>query len=303
MKKVLLLGGDGFLGKNIQDELKANNVKYTVCSKDCADSNSINCDLLESDDLTKTFEGFTDIVYLVTLGAAKESMENPLEYQNKELKIMYKVIEACKNNGIKKIVFASSGGTVYGNCSDEFINESHITVPISYYGLTKLTLERILLLQNSLYGMENVILRISNPFGDYQRRNSSVGVIPIFTQKILNNEEIVIYGDGSNIRDYIDCGNVAKAFLLALNYNVNSNYLPVFNISSKTPLSINDIISIIEDELDKKAIVTHVSQRGFDVNRVCLDNTYSIEQLGNYYSGDVVNDIKNYVRKNKYKGR
>ena len=205
-------------------------------------------------------------------------------------------MEKCRNSGIRKVIYASSGGTIYGN-NIKANREDDKTEPINHYGICKLTCEKILMLYNKLYGMNNVVLRLANPYGKYQRIESGVGVITALTVEAITNNRLCIWGDGENIRDFIDVRDVAKAFIKAISWNGSEKLCtPIFNVGSGIPISVNQVIQIIGDTLGKKLETNYMPARKFDVRSNYLDMCKAEKYLGLSTSADVKNDIKRHVK-------
>ena len=128
------------------------------------------------------------------------------------------MLEVAQKNNIRKVIFVSSGGTVYGIPQEVPIKESHPTEPICSYGIGKLAIEKYLNLFHLLHGMDYCVLRLANPFGERQRVAAEQGAVTVFLDKALRNEEIAIWGDGSVVRDYFYVGDAVSAMTKALAY-------------------------------------------------------------------------------------
>ncbi len=169
---------------------------------------------------------------------------------------------------IKKIVFVSSGGTVYGVPKSIPISEIHPRQPICSYGITKKTIEDYLYMFNYLYGLDYNVFRLSNPYGERQNPLYAQGVIPVFLKKILLNEEIVIWGDGSVRRDYIYIKDAIIPLVKSLNHNSNNK---VFNLGSGKGYSVNELLEMIKDITKAGAKVKYTEGRKLDVPVSVLD--------------------------------
>ena len=298
MEKVLIIGGTGFIGKNIIRVLKEHNVItgcYDLVDKNYGDYNYIG-NVIYDNDLDSIISEYDKIVYLITSVSPKKSMENPTESYVNDIPLLLKVLDIAKENNIKRVVFASSGGTVYGDNGNNKSKESDFNEPLNHYAICKLTSEKILEMYNKLYNMENISLRISNPFGYGQNPNSNVGAITVFANKILNNEEITLFGDGNIVRDYIDVSSVALAFYQALQCDFQTiDTTPVFNIGSGNGLSLNEIINIISETLGLEPKINYQLARKFDVSYNVLDTTKAEKYLGYKHDDDEIENIKKYV--------
>jgi UDP-glucose 4-epimerase len=178
---------------------------------------------------------------------------------------------------INKIIFISSGGTVYGQPQYLPIDEKHPTNPLVSYGITKLTVEKYLLMFQHLHGIKSNILRVTNPFGPRQRVETAQGAVTVFLHRALQQKPIEIWGDGTITRDYIYIGDVANAFASAVNY---SGPHSVFNISSGLGTSLNELVEILGRVLDRQIEHHHLAGRPFDVPVSILDNTLAKKELG-----------------------
>lgn len=179
-----------------------------------------------------------------------------------------RLLEAARNHNIKKIVYLSSGGTVYGNPKYTPIGEEHPTNPISSYGITKLAIEKYLFAFNEVYGFNSVVLRVSNPFGPWQSNCGVQGVIGTFLRLALEGKEIEVWGDGTVVRDFIYVDDVIDAITSALNYQGKE---VVFNIGAGVGTNINEIIFLLENALKKRIVVNYLPGRNIDVRENVLD--------------------------------
>lgn len=279
--KVLVMGGTGFIGKNICQLLDENKVEYDVYSNNLnSEKNHFFGNILEDKKFENIIKGYDSIVYLIASGFSQAFLSKPSETYKEEISSMIKTLDCCVKNNVKRVVFASSGGTVYGSGNGVKQKETDLPNPMNHYGICKLTNEKILLLYNELYGMENICLRVANPYGKGQNVSSGVGLITTVINKILNDEEIIVFGDGKTVRDYIDIKTVAEAFYSAIKWDFDKKILPVFNVGSGQELSVNDIIKIVQDSLEKEGKLIYKEKRPFDVEYSCLDLEKTKEILG-----------------------
>ena len=170
-----------------------------------------------------------------------------------------------------KFVYFSSGGTVYGNRTDlkPFV-ENDVMAPISYYGWSKQMMENSIHYVHRTAGLKYLILRPSNPYGHGQNIHARQGLIAVAMGKILAAEPIEVWGNGSNIRDYIYIDDLAEAVVQLLEKNV---YNTTVNIGSGEGASINDIIHILRDVVDEEVKVDYKPARSVDVSHMILDTT------------------------------
>ena len=306
MKKILVIGGNGFIGTNVVQYLVQK--KYLVGVYDLSSGSEKGVEYYEgniNDDpnFERILSQYDTIIYLLSAIMPQMSMEDPLSSYQTDIPLLLIVLEACKKNNIKRVIYASSGGTVYGD-SNIPNQEDKVTNPINHYAICKLTCEKILCLYNSLYNMENVILRIANPYGIGQRLESGVGAVTIFTKSIISYSKIRIYGDGENIRDYIDVRDVAKMFECAIRWAYEKQVPPIFNVGSGKGYSLLQLIEIISNELGIKAIVEFVPRREFDIKCSILDMSKTKSFFHFECEQDSESSIRQYVRllKKRYSG-
>lgn len=298
MKRVLVIGGNGFIGGNIVDYFLNRNCEigvYDLKKGLKAGVTYFSGDIINDDRLEQIVAGYETIVYLISAIMPQKSMDEPLSSYLTDVPLMIRTLETAKESGVRRIVYASSGGTIYGDSEVANIEDKPLN-PINHYAICKLTCEKILFLYNDLFGMENVVLRIANPYGRGQRLESGVGAITTFTRHILADEKIDLYGDGRNVRDYIDVEEVARAFYLAVEWKFEKNITPVFNVGSGKGLSLNDIIKLISEYLKVSPKISFLPQRKFDVRCNYLDMNKSKQYLGFCPNGIPEEGIKKYVQ-------
>jgi UDP-glucose 4-epimerase len=174
------------------------------------------------------------------------------------------------------IIFLSSGGTVYGIPKQIPIPENHQTQPQCSYGIVKLTIEKYLAFYHLTYGINYRIIRLANPYGPGQL-NLKQGVIGAFLLRVLKNEQLVVWGDGTIVRDYIYISDTINALVLAAEYQGKER---IFNIGSGSGRSILEIINEIENIIDKKTNTIFSVKREFDVSISILDISLAEKELG-----------------------
>lgn len=301
MEKVLVIGGSGFIGSNICKYLESKNIK---CS---------SYDIRENSDVKESYVGdilndlqFEDIVrkhdsliYLITTVSPKKSMENPDSSYVNDVPLLIKTLDVCLKVGLKRVVFASSGGTIYGNNEGKKSLEDDQLDPINHYAICKLTCEKILQMYNKLYSMENISLRISNPYGIGQNPNSGVGVITTFANQIINEENINLFGNGDITRDFIDVNYVANAFYLATIWKFDKSIHPIFNIGSGQGISLKEIISIVSDVLEIEPKINYLPEREFDVKTNILNIDKARKYLGYEHINNEEENIRKYIKQLK----
>ena len=179
-------------------------------------------------------------------------------------------------NGVRKIVFPSSGGTVYGIPTRLPVSETDSTDPISSYGILKLACEKYLSLFERLHGIGFVALRYGNPYGMGQDPGRKFGAVAVFLDALLRGNEIEIWGDGSNVRDFLYVDDAIEATLRAVRYNGRAR---VFNVGSATGTSLLELIRLLEAATGRAAHVLYRQRRKSDVPAIVLDISRAVQEL------------------------
>ena len=148
------------------------------------------------------------------------------------------ILENAKKNGVKKVIFASSGGTIYGECGSKAPDEKAYADPLSPYGIAKYSVEYYLKYYRAVYGLKYTILRYGNVFGPRQDPHGEAGVIAIFSGKMLKGERVTVFGDGKQMRDYVYVADVVRANVLALKKGDNE----IINIGTQQATSVNRLV-------------------------------------------------------------
>ncbi|WP_294324242.1 NAD-dependent epimerase/dehydratase family protein [uncultured Chryseobacterium sp.] len=294
--KYIILGGNGFIGSYIVDVLLENNQEVTVFDiagekfrKPLPSVNYIYGSIDDHQLLKDIFKENDILIHCISTTVPLTSNKN-IEYDiETNLLNSVKIFRiACEQN-IKRIVYLSSGGAIYGEINDIFINESAPTHPISSYGIVKLAIEKYLAYFSSNYGIEYNIVRPSNPYGPRQNPFNNQGVISVFLGKILNDEAIEVWGDGEISKDYVFVNDLADSIFQA---SICTEISQIFNIGSGKSTSINEIIKIIKGITKKEFTIKYHNTNKFDVKNVCLDIQKAKDKLNYLPKVDLVNGIE-----------
>lgn len=270
-----MLGGSGFLGSYVVDALCE--AGYNVSSFDRYPERfrgkNEKIDFHQADfgnrgELELILKRGIDFVFhLVSSTIPQSSNDDPMFDVQSNVIESIALLEMCVKYSVKKIIFISSGGTVYGMPEKMPISETHPTLPLCSYGITKLTIENYLHLFYVLHGLKYSVLRLSNPYGPRQDPLGKQGAVAVFMNKILRGEEVIVWGDGSVVRDYIHASDFARSCVVML----DSDKTGVYNVGAGKGTSINELIFLLEQVLDRKAKVKYLPGRGFDVPALYLD--------------------------------
>ena len=286
--KNLLLGAAGFIGTNLAIELAKNpknkltlvdrNKDYfkTVVKMNIGNINVMESNLTFDMDFDSILKGQDVVYHLVSTTVPTTSNQHISQELVSNVIFSANLFEACIRCGVEKVVFISSGGTVYGKESDCPLKEKTATNPISSYGVQKITIEKLLYLYRYMYGLDYRIIRLANPYGPYQRPNGVLGAVTTFTYKALQGEKITVYGDGSVVRDFIYIDDAIKAIMKIVE---GENKHRTFNLGCGYGTSIKKVLETIEKVLGIKLNVSYVEGRKVDVPVNYLD----ISRYEKYY--------------------
>ena len=277
--KISIIGAAGFIGQSLVNHLGNKiNIKLKLIDtkdrikilmkKETINQHEINYINYNNEKSIEESLKNTDIlINFFTLTNPQTSMSNDYLKSLEEIKINSLIFKYSNFFKIKKIIFISSGGAVYGKTNKFPINEQYHPNPISAYGISKLCSEKFL----SLYrDIDSVSLRISNAYGPLQFKNTKIGFISNAIDKIINNKVINIWGNLDIIKDYIYIDDICKAIeIIIYTKNLKSD---LYNLSNSKGISIDKILKIIEISLNKKSKIKYYQFRDFDINKNILSN-------------------------------
>ena len=281
MKNILLLGGTGFIGKNVIDYFLCNsNVNIIIVARNI---NRLDENNLNSKRITIKKGSISDfnfikniiidynvdvVVHLISSIISSSSSEDFYEEMENVIIPTFRIIDFICNDKVK-FIFFSSGGTIYGK-SNVKLHESNSLQPINYYGHSKLIIEDYIKFKNRTSNLLYLIIRPSNVFGKYQRVISQQGFIAVATHKILNKELLEIWGDGNAKRDFIDVYDLTEVLYSLLKMNVTNK---IINVGSGTSTKIIDLVRLIEEKLNLRANLVYKNKRIVDLDEMvlCID--------------------------------
>lgn len=272
MAKVFVTGGTGFIGSHIVELLLQEGHQIMVLTS----SSSIHPNLQHLQTKIKIVRGDfgnyqlmlqylqeTDIiVHIAWTTVPKTASENPIYDAQTNIIGSIHLLEAAVKAKVKKVIFVSTGGALYGIPQYTPIDEEHPIRPISAYGISKMAFERYLHFFYQNKGLDYTIFRIANAYGTRQNLTKNQGVIGVWLQKIKENQAIEIWGDGTVVRDYIYVQDVAKIIVKGIQYQGRQK---VFNVGSGQGYSLNEILSVCKEVSQKKPSVSYLDGRSFDV--------------------------------------
>lgn len=287
MKRALVIGGGGFIGRHLclglcksgWDVYVADiaSLQRDFLGSDNAVKGTFCLDLTQVEDFAPYLEGIDVVFYLASTTLPQTSNEEPVFDVVSNLVPVIRFLESARNFRSLRVIYASSGGTIYGPTSDCPISEEHPNRPVCSYGIVKLAVEKYFHLYRQLHGVDSYVLRLANPYGVGQNGNRPQGAIGVFLSRILSGQPISLWGDGSVVRDYIHIRDVVSAFLSTAEYR-GQEWL--FNIGSGGGTSLNELLDIILTVSGRDVDITRHPSRHFDVPVNVLNIGRAKSQLG-----------------------
>ena len=307
----LITGGAGFIGSTLTDTLLKNGKEvialdnfddyYDIELKKQNVINNLNnpyyklyegsiCDekILDNIFLNNNIE---NVVHLAACAGVRNSFITPVKYVKMNIEGTVNLLEKMKDFNVKKIIFSSSS-SVYGNCdADKFCEDMNDLRPISPYAVTKLAGEQILYTYSKNYNINSICLRLFTVYGPKQRPDLAIRK---FFELIQKNEPISIYGDGTTIRDYTYISDVINGICAAIDYK--KTLFEIINIAGGRPITLNEMIEILEKIIGKKAIINYLPFQKGDVYKTNADITKAKELLNYIPQVSFEQGIKNYIQ-------
>lgn len=282
--RVLIVGAAGFIGCGVARALEGAGIGVRLA--DTATRLERCRDLLAGQD-ARVFDfstqrappglldGIDAMIHLGCTTNPAHSMDAMAFDADSNIGSSIRLFEAARDAGIRRVVFSSSGGTVYGVPAELPVRESAATDPLSAYGVSKLAIEKYLAI---CPGVDGISLRLANPYGVFQLRGAAVGVIARYLLVVSRGGPLEVWGDGSVVRDYIAIDDVAEAFVAAAS---GRDVAPgAYNIGSGSGASIADIIDIVFRVSGRRVPVNYLAARGYDVPAIVLESSRFARETG-----------------------
>jgi UDP-glucose 4-epimerase len=299
MTKCVIFGGNGFIGSHLAERLVHEGFEVKIfdtfntgthnLDSIINDIEIIRGDFLNKEDLSRALKNVELVFHYISTTNPVTAANNPIFDVESNIIGSIRLFQTAIENKIERIIFPSSGGTIYGPVQEDLIKETHPLNPVNPYAISKLTIEKYLNYFNYSSGMNYFILRYSNPYGERQNPLGNQGVIPIFLNKIKNNEHPVIYGNGSAIRDYIYIDDAIDATMAILKSNTKET---LFNVGSGQETSINQLISVMSNVTNHRVDPVYKENSGLYLPKIVLDISRIRKETGWSPKTDIKEGIK-----------
>ncbi len=284
--KILVTGGAGFIGSHVAQAFK--NAGHEVLAVDDLSRGKRGnlppgvgletADLRDRAALEKVFAGFGPeaVCHHAAQVSVRDSVADPIFDADVNVKGSLTLLEACVRHRVKRFLFASTGGAIYGEQEKFPAAEDHPARPLSPYAVAKLAVEKYLFFYEQTYGLPWTALRYSNVYGPRQDPHGEAGVVAIFTERLLKGETPVINGDGGQTRDFVYVEDVARANLAALERGVTG---PV-NVATGRETSVNEVFGVLRDLTRSRADEVHGPAKPGEQRRSVLDPSLAQKVMG-----------------------
>lgn len=306
MPDVLVLGADGFIGSHLCDSLTADG--YTVRAFDRfpgGEARNVRAahglelfrgDFLNRNDLERSLAGVRFVVHLVSTTTPATSGSDPAFDVETNVRGSVELFDLCAKAGIERVMFASTGGAIYGRDVARPLREDDLAAPVSPYAIGKLAIEGYLRFFREARGLDSIVLRVSNPYGERQPVEGAQGAVPIFLRRMLLDQPITVFGDGSMVRDYVYVRDLARMMSSVLGRPALHH---CYNVGSGRAITVLELLRELEHASGALATVEHAPDRPTDVHRVLLDTSRFEEEFDLRASvplADGLRDTAEYVR-------
>jgi len=304
---VLILGGNGFIGSHITDLLLKEGHRVSIFDRaseqfrpPLKDVRYIFGSFGDPFSMGEALSGIDMVYHLVNTTLPGTSNLDPVADVQDNLVSTLRLLDLMEKAGVKRILFLSSGGTVYGNPETVPIPETHPINPICSYGVVKAAIENYLYMYRHLHGLSPVVIRPSNAYGPRQGHLGIQGVISTYLHRVLQGQSLAVWGDGSIVRDYIYVEDLARLCVTA----GLSGGTGTYNAGSGRGHTINDIISLISKVTGTEPEVRYLEKRSFDVKETVLDASRALKDFGWSATTDLMEGIsKHWDWLKKYYGK
>jgi UDP-glucose 4-epimerase len=295
--RCLVVGGNGFIGSHVVDALARRGHRVSAfdrfgaigASFDSLGVRRITGDFLSRSDLSKAVAGHEIVVHCLSTTSPATADDEPSLDITTNVAQSVQLLQVCVEAGVRRVAYASSGGAIYGDQPKRVFSETDLALPTSPYAIGKLAVEGYLRYFRKKFGLDYVVFRISNPYGPRQHPQKRQGVIPISLRRIAEGEPVVVYGDGSMVRDYLYVEDLAA--MMARMVDAQTNY-DVYNIGSGVGTSVNELLEVIRTVVRRPFAVVHEDVPPTFVDHVTLDVARIAEEFGDVATTDLETGIR-----------
>ncbi len=278
MTRCLVLGGNGFIGRHVVRTLADRDIEPMVGDLvPNPEAPFVWVDYTNEDSLQHALRGIDVVVHLAWSTVPQSATDNPAQDVVTNVLGSLNLFTVCVAQRVRRVVFCSTGGAIYGTPNQLPIPETHSLDPFSSYGITKLAVEKYLIMFSRLYGLEYLILRPGNAYGEGQTSHWGQGVISACLDAAQTGRPFIVWGDGTVVRDYVHVTDIARAIAMAVTTHSPNHIL---NIGTGQGLSINDLIALIKTITGRAVNVKYISGRLIDAPVNILDASVAREVLG-----------------------
>ena len=283
--KIIVTGGAGFIGSHVSDALlEAGHEVHIIDDLSGGSAENIHSDAqfhqldIRSPEVKQLWqnEQFETLYHFAAQMDVRKSVADPSYDADVNIRGLINLMEAGRDNSLRKVVFASTGGAIYGEPDYVPQDEQHVMQPLSPYGIAKLSSEKYLFFYSDTYSIPFVALRYGNVYGPRQNPHGEAGVVAIFSERLLDGEQPVINGDGRQTRDYVFVSDIVDANLKALSHEGSG----IFNIGTGVETDVVELFSILRDELAPEAPIEHGPGKAGEQKRSVLSYDLAASELG-----------------------
>ncbi len=292
MSKIVIFGGNGFIGKHLVralaleghqnsifvfDRFSSYENDGTKPFEELSNVTVVVGDFFNRDEVNKVLSDTDFVFHLIWTTNPATSQNDPFIDIDTNLRSSVELFELCVENNVKKVMFFSSGGAVYGNIDSNTIDEDDAPQPLSPYAISKLAVEHYLRYFKRTHGLDYMVYRVANPYGPGQNIQGKQGVIPIFMHKYNSKELITIFGNGLMTRDYLYIDDLVR--MVVNSYKAKNRY-ETYNIGSGIGVTINELVRTIESHTGYSVKKNHVDAPSTYIENSVLNIERFVKEFG-----------------------
>ncbi len=286
--KILILGSEGFVGNNLVYGLSKSHEIFCADMVDhSTHKNYSQFNVVDSKSVMDTIQN-VDVVIDLVAHSLVSSIEGPVKNAEVNIIGLLNILEACRRNDIQKLIFTSASSLV-GEPKTFHVDENHVAVPKTAYGITKLASEHYLRLYFELYGLDYVTFRFFNIYGPHQKN----GLIPTLYNRIINDEPLTIFGKGDQVRDYVYIEDIIPFFEKACISDIGNN--SVYNMGTGNGTTIKEIIEILAKTLQIEPKIEYKPVRPGEIGNFVSDTSHIKSSFGSIPNTSVIGGLEKTV--------